>query len=119
MPVSSMKMEIRKENDVTVIAPVGSLVIGPAEQAMNAAVSRMLAEGRPRLVVDLGDVKKIDSSGIETLLIACQKAREKGGDVKLARVASRFQTLLEIAQLTNVLKIYPDVAGAIGSFSGS
>jgi anti-sigma B factor antagonist len=111
-----MKMEIRQEKDVSVIAPTGSLVIGPAETAMGHAVSRLLADGQTRIVIDLGDVKKIDSSGIETLLVACQQARDKGGDVKLARVSARFQTLLEIAQLTNVLKIYPDVAGAVGDF---
>ncbi|MDQ6802507.1 MAG: STAS domain-containing protein [Acidobacteriota bacterium] len=116
MPVSSMKVEVRYENDVTVIVPVGSLVIGQPEQAINETVTRLLADGRARLVVDLGEVRKIDSSGIETLLTACQRAREAAGDVRLARVAPRFQTLLEIAHLTNVLKIYPDVEAAIKDF---
>jgi anti-sigma B factor antagonist len=116
VPVSSMKVEVRNENDVTVIVPVGSLVIGQPEQTINETVTRLLADGRTRLVVDLGETKKIDSSGIETLLTACQKARDAGGGVRLARVAPRFQTLLEIAHLTNVLKIYPDVETAIKDF---
>jgi len=111
-----MKVEVRNANDVTVIVPVGSLVIGQPEKTVNDAVSRLLADGRTRVVVDLGEVKKIDSSGIETLLIACQRARDAGGDVRLARVPARFQTLLEIAHLTNVLKIYPDVETAIKDF---
>src|SRR5712692_10540339 len=111
-----MKIEVRHERDVTVMVPVGSLVIGTPEQTMNEGVTRLLGEGHNRLVVDLGEVKKIDSSGIETLLIACQRARDAGGDVRLARVAPRFQTLLEIAHLTNVLRIYPDVATAIKDF---
>ncbi|HEX9502204.1 MAG TPA: STAS domain-containing protein [Thermoanaerobaculia bacterium] len=116
MPVSSMKVEVHNENDVTVIVPVGSLVIGQPEQAINETVTRLLADGRTRLVIDLGEVKKIDSSGIETLLTACQRARDAAGDVRLARVARRFQTLLEIAHLTNVLRTYPDVATAIKDF---
>ena len=92
------------------------LTIGPSEQTMNDTVSRLFDDNRTRLVIDVGGIKKIDSSGIETLLIACQRARELGGDVKLARVPPRFQTLLEIAQLTNVLQIYPDVAAALSSF---
>ena len=111
-----MKVEVRNENDVTVIIPVGSLVIGQPEQAINETVTRLLADGRSRLVIDLGEVKKIDSSGIETLLTACQRARDAAGDVRLARVAPRFQTLLEIAHLTNVLKIYPDVETAVKDF---
>ena len=111
-----MKIEVRNENDVTVIVPVGSLVIGQPEEAINATVTHTLSDGRSRLVIDLGEVKKIDSSGIETLLTACQRARDAGGDVRLARVAPRFQTLLEIAHLTNVLKIYPDVETAVKDF---
>jgi anti-sigma B factor antagonist len=116
VPVSSMKVDVRNENDVTVIVPVGSLVIGQPEQAINETISRLLVDGHTRLVIDLGEVKKIDSSGIETLLTACQQAREAAGDVRLARVAPRFQTLLEIAHLTNVLKIYPDVETAVKDF---
>ena len=116
VPVSSMKIEVRQERDVTVVVPVGSLVIGTPEQTMNDGITRLLGEGHSRFVFDLAEVKKIDSSGIETLLVACQRAREKGGDVRLARVAPRFQTLLEIAQLTNVLKIYPDVETAVKEF---
>ena len=111
-----MKIEVRNESDVTVIVPVGSLVIGQPEQAINETVNRLLVDGHARLVIDLGEVKKIDSSGIETLLTACQRAREASGDVRLARVAPRFQTLLEIAHLTNVLKIYPDVETAVKDF---
>lgn len=115
--IAAMKITVRQEGKVTVVEPVGSLVIGPAEQTMNDTISRLLVDGATRLVIDLGAVKKIDSSGIETLLVACRRARDQGGDAKLVRVAPRFQTLLEIAQLTSVLKIYPDVGAAIASFS--
>jgi anti-sigma B factor antagonist len=108
-----MKVDVRNEKGVTVIVPVGSLVIGQPEQVINETVVRLIREGHTRFVIDLGEVRKIDSSGIETLLTACQRAREASGDVRLARVAPRFQTLLEIAQLTNVLKIYPDVETAV------
>lgn len=112
-----MKVEVRNENDVTVLKPVGSLVIGAPEKVMAEAVSRVFVDGRTRLVIDVSGVKRMDSSGIEIILTACQRARELGGDVKLAHVSPRFQTLFEIAQLTSVLKIYPDVAAAISSFS--
>jgi len=112
-----MKIDVRHENDVTVISPTGSLVLGPSEDAMNDMITRLLLGGRTRLIIDLGDVKRVDSSGIECLLMASQRAREKGGDVRLARVSSRFQTLLEISHLTKVLQIYPEVADAISSYT--
>ena len=112
-----MKLDVRHENDVTVISPTGSLVLGPSEDAMNDTITRLLLDGRTRLIIDLGDVKRVDSSGIECLLVASQRAREKGGDARLARVSPRFQTLLEIAHLTTVLQIYPEVADAISSYT--
>lgn len=112
-----MKVDVRNENDVTIISPAGSLVLGPAEHAMSETVTRLIIDGRTRLVIDIGGVKKIDSSGIETLLTACKMARDRGGDAKLARVAPRFQTLLEIAHLTSVLEIFPEVADAISSYT--
>ncbi len=112
-----MKLDIRDENDVTVISAAGSLVLGPAEDVMNETVRRLIVDGRTRLIIDLGAVKRIDSTGVECLLTTCQRARESGGDARLARVSPRFQTLLEIAHLTEVLKIYPEVADAVSSYT--
>src|SRR5207245_11740887 len=102
-----MKLAVRKENDVTVISPTGSLVLGPAEDAMNDTVTRLLLDGPTRLVIDLGDVKRVDSSGIECLLLASQRARAKAGDARLARFCPRTQTLLQISQLPPVPQMYP------------
>jgi len=112
-----MKLQIRDENDVTVIAPSGSLVMGPPEDAMNETLMRLIGEGRTRLIIDLGGLKRIDSSGIECLLVASQRARDHGGDARLARVPKRFQTLLDIANLSSVLRIYPEVADAVSSYT--
>ena len=112
-----MKLQIREENDVTVITPAGSLVLGPSEDAMSEALSRLIGQGHTRLVIDLGGLKRIDSSGIECLLIASERAREHGGDARLARVPKRFQTLIDIAKLAGVLHIYPEVADALSSYT--
>jgi len=112
-----MKVQVRDVNNVTVITPSGSLVLGPPEDMMTETLSRLIAEGRIRLIIDLGDLKRIDSSGIECLLVASERARDHGGDARLARVPKRFQTLLDIANLSGVLHIYPEVADALSSYT--
>ena len=112
-----MKVQVRDERDVTVITPSGSLVLGPSEDAMKETLSRLIGDGRTRLVIDLGGLKRIDSSGIECLLMASENARGHGGDARLARVPKRFQTLLDIAKLTGVLRSYPEVADAVSSYT--
>ena len=112
-----MKLNVRDQDDVTVISPTGSLVLGPPEDAMYETLTRLLSEGRTRLIIDLGGLKRIDSSGIECLLVASQRARDRGGDARLARVPPRFQTLLDIAHLSDILHIYPEVADAVSSYT--
>src|ERR1700730_962337 len=108
-----MKLDVRDEGDVTVITLSGSLVIGSPEQVVNDAVTHLLLNGRDRLVLDVGAVKRVDSSGIETLLSVRHRACEQGGDARLAHVPPTIQTLLEIAGLTAILQTYPSVAAAV------
>jgi anti-sigma B factor antagonist len=112
-----MKLDVKDENGVTVITPAGSLVLGPSGDAMNATLARLIGEGHTRLIIDLGNLKRIDSSGIECLLTASQSARDHGGDARLARVPKRFQMLIDIAHLSGVLHIYPEVADALSSYT--
>lgn len=114
-----MKIEVRHEGGVTVLSAVGALVIGPGEQLMNDTTGRLLNEGRVRLVIDLGGVTKIDSSGVDSLILSCRQARERGGDAKLVRVTPRLQKLFHLTHLDQVLEIYPDVEQGISSFSSS
>ena len=84
---------------------------------MNETLMRLIGEGRTRLIIDLGGLKRIDSSGIECLLVASERTREHGGDTRLARVPKRFQTLIDIANLSGVLHVYPEVADAVSSYT--
>lgn len=114
-----MKIEVKHEGDVTVLSAVGALVIGRGEQLMNETTTRLLDQGRVHLVIDLGGVTKVDSSGVDSLIMTWRQARERGGDAKLARVTPRLQKLLELTHLNKVLEIYPDVARGVSSFTGS
>ena len=107
-----MKVDVRQEGNVWVVTPNGSLVIGAGERMLNEVVGRLFAERKFNLVLDLGGVPRIDSSGVDALVMACRRARENGGDAKLARLTPRIKQLLEITQLTTVFDIYPDVAQA-------
>ena len=112
-----MKLQVREDKEVTVITPSGSLVLGPSEDAMKQQLTQLIDAGRTRLIIDLSGLKRIDSSGIECLLVISQHARDHGGDARLARVPKRFQTLIDIAHLSGVLHVYPDVADAVSSYT--
>ena len=107
-----MKIDVRQEGTVTVVTPNGPLVIGAGERLMNETIARLFADRKFHIVIDMGGVPRMDSSGVDALVLACRRARENGGDAKLARLTPRIQHLLEITQLTTVFDIYPDVTKA-------
>lgn len=107
-----MKIDVRNEGTVTVITPTGPLIIGSGERLMNETIARLFADKKFQIVIDMAAVPRMDSSGVDALVLACRRARENGGDAKLARITPRIRQLLEITQLTTVFDIYPDVAEA-------
>ena len=107
-----MKIDVRDEGKVTILTPSGPLIIGSGERLMNETVSRLFADKKFQIVIDMAGVPRMDSSGVDALVLACRRARENGGDARLARLTPRIRQLLEITQLTTVFDIYPDVAAA-------
>ena len=114
-----MKIDVRDQDGVTVITPVGPLVIGAGERLINDTVARLLADRKTHIIIDMAGVPRIDSSGVDALVLACRRARENGGDTRLARITPRIRQLLEITQLTTVFDIYPDVAQAASRWTSS
>ena len=111
-----MKVDVTHDGTVTIVSPVGPLIIGGGERTMNETVARLLADHRFHIVIDMNGVPRMDSSGVDALVMAVRRAREHGGDAKLARLTPRIRQLLEITQLTTVFDICPDVEQAVSRF---
>jgi anti-sigma B factor antagonist len=108
-----VKIDVRQEGNVWVVTPNVPLVIGAGERLLNETIARLFTERKFNIVLDMGAVNRIDSSGVDSLVTAVRRARENGGDAKLARLTPRIHQLLEITQLTTVFDIYPDVTQAL------
>lgn len=76
---------------------------------LNAAV-----KGKPRnLVVDMGNVSYIDSSGLAVLIEAMQNVEKYGGKFALAGLQENVKPIFAIARLDQVFRIFPDVDSAL------
>jgi anti-anti-sigma factor len=85
------------------------LAAGKVKQQLVQAVE----DGHRRLVVDLGDVKFIDSSGLGALIGGLKAARLAGGDFRIARPGPQVCLTLELTSLDQVLLPYPTVEEAL------
>ena|SRR5205823_162658 len=86
-------------------------------RAFCEAVSAELAHDRPRVVVDLSQVKQIDSVALDALLKCMVEVSRRDGAIRLAGVSPEAATVLEMTGLDRAFEMFPNVAEAAASFS--
>jgi anti-anti-sigma factor len=110
-----MELKTEQRGKVTIVAISGS-VDGLTADALMQAMDQHVRDGNTRLVADFTGVNYTSSAGLRALLATMKQARQRGGDLRLAAVQSDVKRVLDLSGFTSILKLYPDVASAVGSF---
>ena len=113
----SMKISIRQVDGVTILDLSGRITLGEGSVQLRDAVRDLLSKGQKHILLNLGDVSYIDSSGIGELVSAFTTVRNQGGELKLLNLTKKVHDLLQITKLYTVFDVKDDEASAIGSFS--
>jgi len=112
----TMKASTRQVDGITVVDLSGRITLGEGSVVLRDTVRDLLAKGEKRLLLNLGDVTYIDSSGIGELVSAFTTVRNQGGELKLLNLTKKVHDLLQITKLYTVFDVKDDEAAAIGSF---
>jgi anti-sigma B factor antagonist len=72
------------------------------------AIRDLVDQGHTQLVMDMGRVDFVDSSGLSVLVSAIKAAREADGDVVLANLTPQVQALVELTRLHHLFEIFAD-----------
>jgi len=112
-----MNLTTRDDGPVTILTVSGDLVIGEAETAFKKTTTRLIEQGRTRLLVDLAAVNFLDSSGLGALVRAMTNSQKEGGQTKLLHAGPQVRKLLEMTKLDSVFEIHDDLEIAVASFS--
>ncbi len=91
-------------NDVTVVRVEGQLIVGN-RQELKAVIDRALEQGARKLVIDCTDTGYIDSSGLGALVTMARKARERGGELRLAGLNDDLRSLFSLTKLDTLFVI--------------
>lgn len=113
----ALRMDTKDVDGVTVLALSGRITLGDESNQLRTEIKDLLARGKTRLVLDLGNVSYIDSAGLGTLVAAYTSARNSGGQVKLANITQKFDELLSITKLLTVFSVYKSTDEAVKSFA--
>lgn len=111
-----MKIPARHSQGITVLEPKGKITIGVGDVALRDAVHEAMDAGAENILINLGNVTTIDSSGIGELVSAFTTVTNRGGKLKLANLPPKVQDILQITQLVTVFDVFSDEEEALSSF---
>ena len=113
----SVKLNTRQVGDVSVVDVAGRITLGEGSSALRDLLREMVGKGDKKILLNLGDVSYIDSSGIGELVSGFTTVTNSGGQLKLLNLNKRVKDLLQITKLYTVFDVHEDDAGAVRSFA--
>lgn len=113
----SVKLTTRQIGDVTVIDAEGRITLGEGSSTFRDTVKDLSAKGHKKVLLNLGDVSYIDSSGIGELVSGFTTLSNAGGQLKLLKLTKRIQDLLQITKLYTIFEVFDDEAAGLASFN--
>ena len=112
----TMKASTRNVDEITVVDLSGRITLGEGSVVLRDTVRNLVGQGNKKILLNLGDVNYIDSSGIGELVSAFTSVRNQGGELKLLNLTKKVHDLLQITKLYTVFDVKDDEAAAINSF---
>jgi anti-sigma B factor antagonist len=111
-----MKLSTNTQNGVLIIELKGKIMGGPESSEFHDKLKQAIAEGQRKVVIDLGEVEWMNSSGLGLLISGFTTIRNAGGEMKLSRATDKIESLLVITKLNSVFDNLPTTAAAVASF---
>jgi anti-sigma B factor antagonist len=112
-----MKATNRQVDGVAVVDMSGRITLGEGSVVLRDTIRDLVGKGQKKILLNLGDVTYIDSSGIGELVSAFTAVRREGGELKLLNLTKKVHDLLQITKLYTVFDIKDDEAAAIKAFA--
>ena len=107
----------RQIDDVAIVDFSGKITLGEGSATLRQTVRDLVGQGQRKILLNLGDVDYIDSSGIGELVGAYTTVRGASGELKLMQLTKRVRDLIQITRLFTVFDVQSDEAAAINAFA--
>lgn len=111
-----MKATSHNVNGVEVIKLDGKITIGSGDQQLRDVIGNAVTQGNSKILLDMGGVTTIDSSGIGELVGSYTTVTNRGGKLKLLHLPAKLNELLHVTQLITVFEVYDNEQQAVSSF---
>lgn len=110
-----LSLDTRDVGRVTIVHCTGRIVAGGESESLRAHIAWLLRDRRA-IVLHLGEVVFIDSSGLGTIVRTLTGTRQVHGDLKLCNVPEHVRKVLELSHLTNLFETHESEENAVAAF---
>jgi anti-sigma B factor antagonist len=115
--MAELNITERQAGDVTILDMDGKVTIGEGSVALRTTIRRILGEGKKNILLNLGGVGYVDSSGIGELVSSYSAVKKEDGTLKLLNLTQKIQDLLAITKLLTVFDTFDDEGEALASYN--
>lgn len=112
-----MEIHTRTVGDVHILDISGKITLGQATTNMRFTISDILENGGSKIILNLGDVSYIDSSGIGELVRSYTTVTTRGKQLILLNLTRKVKEVLVIAKLMTVFHVYVSEQAAVQSLA--
>jgi len=112
-----MKLTTREDKGVAILEPKGKIMGGPDATVLHDKLHEIINQGKKKVIIDLAKVDWMNSTGLGILISGLTTMRNNGGELKLANVTEKIQSLLTITKLITIFETFDSVDQAVGSFN--
>ncbi|MFU8860619.1 MAG: STAS domain-containing protein [Cyclonatronaceae bacterium] len=112
-----MKYDISEKYNCAVIELNGNVLGGPHADKFREDLHNLIQQGRKNVIVDIGKVKFMNSSGLGILIGGLTTMRNAGGDLRICRADKKVESLLMVTHLTTIFKHYKTLDEAVQSYN--
>ncbi|OGC79384.1 MAG: anti-anti-sigma factor [candidate division Zixibacteria bacterium RBG_16_40_9] len=111
-----MKLSSREVKGVIILEPKGKIMGGPDSTLLHDQFHDLVQQNKKKIIVDLSKVEWMNSTGLGILISGLTTLKNNQGELKLANVTDKIQSLLAITKLVTVFESFDSVDEAVASF---
>ena len=111
-----MKIKHTERYGAVVIELKGNVMGGDDTKDFNDLLHKIIDEGKKNVIIDLSEVKFMNSSGIGMLIGGLTSMKKAEGSMKLSGATEKIESLLVITKLITIFETFDNIEAAIASF---
>jgi len=115
----SIKITNSDVDGVSVVELDGRIVLGEESNSLREKLKSMAAAGKKKIVLNVANIKYIDSTGLGMLVAAHFSAKTQGASVRLCHLGKKFHEIVQVTKLLTVFDVYDTQTAAVSSFQAA